>query len=114
MSASKWAYLPERCDGEPCPGDCDVCNLAEMDGMTTERAITSDCAELPEVRCSRTGGNMTEYEKIRLSTCSDACAMYWQEHPFIPGVLICPGCTGWKDENGTLWKQSNLPMWEET
>lgn len=29
MSVSKWAYIPERCDGEPCPGDCDVCSKAE-------------------------------------------------------------------------------------
>lgn len=40
MSASKWAYLPERCDGEPCPVDCDNCGKAEVDGMTKERAIT--------------------------------------------------------------------------
>lgn len=25
MSVSKWAYDPERCDGEGCPGDCDLC-----------------------------------------------------------------------------------------
>lgn len=29
MSCSKWAYIPERCDGEPCPGDCDVCSKTE-------------------------------------------------------------------------------------
>ena len=36
MSVSRWAYLPERCDGEACPGDCDLCskamdNVAEME-----------------------------------------------------------------------------------
>lgn len=25
MSTSKWAYDPRRCDGQPCPGDCDRC-----------------------------------------------------------------------------------------
>ena len=25
MSCSKWAYEPEKCDGEFCPGDCDLC-----------------------------------------------------------------------------------------
>ena len=25
MSASKWAYNPKRCDGDFCPGCCDVC-----------------------------------------------------------------------------------------
>lgn len=44
MSCSKWAYIPSRCDGEPCPGDCDNCvkaddNVALMDGMKTDRAI---------------------------------------------------------------------------
>lgn len=29
MSASKWAYSPEKCDGRPCPGDCDGCPKAE-------------------------------------------------------------------------------------
>ena len=29
MSVSKWAYIPSRCDGEPCPGDCDICRKAE-------------------------------------------------------------------------------------
>ena len=36
MSVSKWAYIPNKCDGEPCPGDCDMCikaeeNVAEME-----------------------------------------------------------------------------------
>ena len=26
MSVSKWAYRPEVCDGEGCPGDCDLCD----------------------------------------------------------------------------------------
>ena len=25
MSVSLWSYIPSRCDGEPCPGDCDYC-----------------------------------------------------------------------------------------
>ena len=25
MSISKWAYVPERCDGDVCCGDCDYC-----------------------------------------------------------------------------------------
>ena len=27
MSASKWAYCPEVCDGEYCIGDCDRCGI---------------------------------------------------------------------------------------
>ena len=25
MSVSKWAYEPEKCDGQPCVGECDLC-----------------------------------------------------------------------------------------
>ena len=25
MSVSKWAYDPKKCDGLPCPQDCDLC-----------------------------------------------------------------------------------------
>lgn len=26
MSVSKWAYTPEKCDGDVCPQDCDHCS----------------------------------------------------------------------------------------
>ena len=29
MSVSKWAYEPEKCDGDFCAGDCDACPKAE-------------------------------------------------------------------------------------
>lgn len=29
MSVSLWAYEPEKCDGEPCCGDCDKCKKAD-------------------------------------------------------------------------------------
>lgn len=29
MSVSKWAYSPKKCDGQPCPGDCDFCSLQD-------------------------------------------------------------------------------------
>lgn len=28
MSTSKWSYTPEKCDGKPCIGDCDICQIA--------------------------------------------------------------------------------------
>lgn len=28
MSVSKWAWT-ERCDGDYCPGDCDLCRKAD-------------------------------------------------------------------------------------
>ena len=26
MSVSKWAYQPEKCDGDYCCGECDLCS----------------------------------------------------------------------------------------
>jgi len=31
MSVSKWAYTPEKCDGDYCPGDCDNCSKVNED-----------------------------------------------------------------------------------
>ena len=29
MSVSLWAYDDLKCDGYPCPGDCDVCEIKD-------------------------------------------------------------------------------------
>lgn len=29
MSASKWAYWSDTCDGEPCCGECDECPIKD-------------------------------------------------------------------------------------
>lgn len=34
MNVSKWAYGPDKCDGDYCPGDCDECGKAEDDDET--------------------------------------------------------------------------------
>ena len=31
MSVSLYQYDPVMCDGEPCPGDCDVCPKPEQE-----------------------------------------------------------------------------------
>ena len=31
MSVSKWAYDPDKCDGNACPGDCDYCYKADWE-----------------------------------------------------------------------------------
>ena len=36
MSVSKWAYSPEKCDGDFCPGDCDLCSKAEEEEEDAE------------------------------------------------------------------------------
>ena len=30
MSISKWAYDPDKCDNDYCPGSCYICNKAEI------------------------------------------------------------------------------------
>jgi hypothetical protein len=30
MSVSKWAWT-EDCEGQPCPGDCDLCERRDCD-----------------------------------------------------------------------------------
>lgn len=37
MSVSKWAYHPEVCDGDYCPGDCDECKKADEAMEASER-----------------------------------------------------------------------------
>lgn len=31
MSVSKWAYDPKKCDDHFCVGDCDYCELANVE-----------------------------------------------------------------------------------
>lgn len=31
MSVSLWNYDPERCDGNACCGDCDLCGMEDED-----------------------------------------------------------------------------------
>lgn len=34
MSVSKWAYTPEKCDGDFCIGDCDNCSKKDETSIT--------------------------------------------------------------------------------
>lgn len=47
MSASKYAYIPSKCDGDYCPGDCDGCRKECLcpPGMNEE----NDCAPCSEI-----------------------------------------------------------------
>ena len=31
MSVRLWNYEPEKCEGRPCPGDCDKCKEEDDD-----------------------------------------------------------------------------------
>lgn len=42
MSVSKWAYTPEKCDGQQCYGDCDFCPLRYEDEEEEEEPIVPD------------------------------------------------------------------------
>ena len=45
MSCSKWAYEPEYCDGEPCPGNCYLCEKAqENEARRQEKEEIRTCA----------------------------------------------------------------------
>lgn len=41
MSVSKWAYSPDRCDGNFCIGDCDWCS-SEHESDCDEREDDAD------------------------------------------------------------------------
>ena len=40
MSVSKPMYDPKKCDGQPCPGDCDLCSLWQLWEDEEEPAMT--------------------------------------------------------------------------
>lgn len=40
MSISKWAYIPDQCDGNFCVGDCDRCPKAEDNVAIREKRAT--------------------------------------------------------------------------
>lgn len=42
MSVSKWAYSPNKCDGEFCIGDCDLCYKANIPDDDEEDEIEQD------------------------------------------------------------------------
>ena len=49
MSVSKWAYSPERCDGQPCCGDCDLCNLMDIDIGDSEDEFPQSSHKVPKM-----------------------------------------------------------------
>ena len=46
MSTSKWAYEPEKCDGQPCPGDCDSCPRAGIEETAARETLSATLWEL--------------------------------------------------------------------
>ena len=52
---SKWAYTPENCDGDFCPGDCDNCNKAELEINLYDEVETHTNCTVQILRNSVTG-----------------------------------------------------------
>ena len=50
MSASKWSYSSEKCDGDFCFGDCDICPKA-YDDLDIEMESENGTTYIPEGRC---------------------------------------------------------------
>lgn len=48
MSVSKWAYDPDKCDGQRCIGDCDYCILSFV--CMDPEADEQDAAEIEDAR----------------------------------------------------------------
>lgn len=64
MSVKKWAYDPERCDGTPCPGDCDKCTRWQhdewLDDVTYCAETDHDGKEQAERPCVKCGTRESE------------------------------------------------------
>ena len=39
MSVNKWAYNPEKCDGDICIGDCDRCYKASLNKLINKDVV---------------------------------------------------------------------------
>ena len=93
MSCSKWAYEPEYCDGEPCPGDCDLCGKAqENEDRRQEKE------EHFRTRFMGRANGKTAAGKIRAEIRTCAECLYWN---YTMAEAPCRGCM--QDGKLTRW-----------
>lgn len=90
MSCSKWAYEPEACDGEPCPGDCDLCGKAQEN-----EARRQEKEEHFRTRFMGRANGKTKAGKKRAEIRTCAGCLYWN-YSMIDSP--CRGCL----QNGEL------------
>lgn len=60
MSVSKWAYSPERCDGDACVGDCDLCQKAKTSPSNIWMKIGEHIGEIMNLLFEDTSEMTTE------------------------------------------------------
>ena len=56
MSCDKWYYEPSICDGNICPGDCDLCDIPKDLDLDDLELDDEDEAEIErEIKAARKG-----------------------------------------------------------
>lgn len=60
MSVDKWAYSPERCDGDACVGDCDLCQKAKTSPSNIWMKIGEHIGEIMNLLFEATSEMTTE------------------------------------------------------
>lgn len=69
MSVNKWAYEPEICDGDFCPGDCDYCSAEKIEkvmALREEKPVPRDYYEkVVSGLCEKIGQQNIEIERLR-------------------------------------------------
>lgn len=99
MSVSKWAYEPDKCDGYPCPGDCDGCSKSAEENQCDNCIHAAVCRfEEPENPCGyfepkrETGEWIPGNEITVVASCSvcgwAACAC----ESDVSDLPFCPNC----------------------
>lgn len=81
MSVSLWAYTPDKCDGDICVGDCDLCGKAEEEEDRPTRRGRWEWAE--------------GHEGITCSVCGKRCngpRIWWKHRYNVPFPAYCENC----------------------
>ena len=84
MSVSKWAYAPEKCDGEPCAGDCDMCYKAE-DEISIPSVDTLEYAD--SVNLTMTGNATAKPAEACVYPSCERCIHYLGHYCTVPIVI---------------------------
>ena len=121
MSVSKWAYTPEKCDGDYCYGDCDNCPKANEDEEGDDDMDETTICDLIEEMQGLYDNFVTEAAKIveqakeRAQALAETPRHKITNRELIEGCENTPGfncrgkckynlvCAQWKEKNGTRY-----------